>query len=232
MAQVLVGLRPRDHFRAPVFCGEGDVELFLGQFNDVAVANRWGDQAALLHLRAHLEGTACACGAGSNRDRVEDALRARFGLSQHQAKDRLIHLKRDAKATLHEQAMDVQRLVDIAYPRLSRVDKEQMAMDHLLRALDNKALQRHMLTIVPESVVDLVQAIDEYLAIGGVDVRHPTVSARVVEAEGPTIRTWHPCQGSRGTRLASYAKLLEKVEALEASRAIPSASKESLAVRP
>ena len=139
MAQVLAGMRPRDHFRAPVYCGEGDVELFLGQFHDVAVANRWGEQAALLHLRAHLEGTARACGAGSTRDRVEDALRARFGLSQRQAKDRLMNLKRDAKATLHEQAMDVQRLVDTAYPRLSRVDKEQMAMDHLMRALDNRA---------------------------------------------------------------------------------------------
>ena len=29
----------------------------------VAVANRWGEQAALLHLRSHLEGTARACGA-------------------------------------------------------------------------------------------------------------------------------------------------------------------------
>ena len=65
-------------------------------------------------------------------------------------------MKRDTKATLHEQAMDVQRLVDTAYPRLSRVDREQMTMDNLLRALDNKALQRHMLTIVPASMVDLV----------------------------------------------------------------------------
>ena len=41
MAQVLAGMRPRDNFRAPTYSGEGDVELFLGQFSDVAVANRW-----------------------------------------------------------------------------------------------------------------------------------------------------------------------------------------------
>ena len=81
--------------------------------------------------------------------------------------------------------MNVQRLVDTAYPRLSRADKEQMVIDHLLRVLDNRALQRHMLTIQPETVVDLVQAVDEYMAVGGAESRHSQVSARVVEAEGP-----------------------------------------------
>ena len=116
--------------------------------------------------------------------------------------------------------MDVQRLVATAYPRLSRVDQEQMAMDHLLRALDNRALQRHMLTIMPQSVVDLVQSVDEYLAVGGTDARHPTVSARVVEAE---------CLPSELSTLAKVveqqnlliSKLLERVEALEASREVP-----------
>ena len=93
MAHVLAGLRQRDNFRAPTCHGEGDIELFLGQFDDVAVANRWGEHAILLHLRAHLEGSAQACGAGRTRDRIEDALRARFGLSQRQANDRLAHLK-------------------------------------------------------------------------------------------------------------------------------------------
>ena len=118
---------------------------------------------------------------------MEEALRARFGLSQRQAKDRLMHLKRDGKLTFHEQAMDVQRLVETAYPRLSRLDREQMTIDHLLRSLDNRSLQRHMLTIMPDTVVDLVHAVEEYLAIGGGDVRHPTVNARVVEADSPHL---------------------------------------------
>ena len=113
--------------------------------------------------------------------------------------------------------MDVQRLVSTAYPRLSRVDREQMAMDHLLRALDNRALQRHMLTIMPESVVDLVQSVDENLAVGGMDVRHPVVNARVVEAESP------PSELSTLTKVVEaqnllISKLVERVEALEAPR--------------
>ena len=109
-------------------------------------------------------------------------LRARFGLSQRQAKDKLIHLKRDNKVTLHEQGMEVLRLVELAYPRLSRMDREQMGIDHLLQALDNKGIQRHMLTIQPQTVVELVQAVDEYLAVGG--TRHSTFPSE--------------CQGRRG----------------------------------
>ena len=217
MAHVLAGLSQRDNFRAPTYHGEGDVELFLGQFDDVAVANRWGEQAILLHLRAHLEGSAQACGAGRTRERIEDALRARFGLSQRQAKDRLAHLRRDSKATLHEQAMQIQRLVEIAYPRLARADQEQMSMDHILRSLDNKNIQRHMLTIQPETVVELVQAIDEYMAVGGIDGRQPSVNARVVEAESP-----HPELSALSKIIEAQglllSKLLEKVEALEATR--------------
>ena len=217
MAQVLAGIRPRDTFRAPTYNGEGDIELFITQFDDVAVANHWGGQATLLHLRAHLEGSARACGAGRTRDSIEDALRARFGLSQRQAKDRLIHLRRDGKTTLHEQAMDVQRLVDTAYPRLSRADKEQMVIDHLLRALDSKAIQRHMLTLQPQTVVELVQAVDEYMAVGGLD-RHPAVNARVVEAESPPQHDLSALAKVLEAQSLLLGKLLAKVEALEASR--------------
>ena len=227
MAQVLAGMRPRDTFRAPTYNGEGDIELFLAQFDDVAVANHWGGQATLLHLRAHLEGSARACGVGRTRDRVEEALRARFGLSQRQAKDRLIHLRRDGKATLHEQAMEVQRLVDTAYPRLSRADKEQMAIDHLLRALDNRALQRHMLTIQPETVVDLVQAVDEYMAVGGAESRLPQVNARVVEAESPPQPDLSVLAKVLEAQSLLLSKLLAKVEALEASRAPPQPARQA-----
>ena len=219
MARVLADIRPRDNFRAPTYSGDGDIELFLAQFDDVAVANHWGGQATLLHLRAHLEGSARACGAGRTRDRIEEALRARFGLSQRQAKDRLIHLKRDGQATLHEQAMNVQRLVDIAYPRLSRADKEQMVIDHLLRALDNRALQRHMLTIQPDTVVDLVQAVDEWMAIGGAESGHSRVSARVVEAESPPQPDLSVLAKVLEAQSLLLSKLLAKVEALEAPRA-------------
>ena len=41
-----------------------------------------------------------------------------------------------------------------------------------------------MLTMQPQTVVELVQAVDEYMAVGGLD-KYPAVNARVVEAESP-----------------------------------------------
>ena len=41
---------PRESYRAPTFMGEGDVELFLRQFVDVAAVNGWSDAQHTLHL--------------------------------------------------------------------------------------------------------------------------------------------------------------------------------------
>ena len=127
--------------------------------------------------------------------------------------------------------MNVQRLVDTAYPRLSRADKEQMAIDHLLRALDNRALQRHMLTIQPETVVDLVQAVDEYMAVGGAESRHPTVNARVVEAESPPQQTLAPSLRFGSTELA-LKQAAGQGGSFGSSTCSPTASATGLAVRP
>ena len=74
-----------------------------------------------------------------------------------------------------------------------------------------------MLTIQPETVVNLVQAIDEYMAVGGVDGRQPSINACVLEAESP-----HPELSALAKIIEAQglhlSKLLEKVEALEAPR--------------
>ena len=44
-----------EHFKPPSFTGEGDVELFITQFSEVATANQWNPMATLLHLREALQ---------------------------------------------------------------------------------------------------------------------------------------------------------------------------------
>ena len=44
----------RENFKPPRFNGEGDVELFIQHFTEVAVANGWNDMATLLYLREAL----------------------------------------------------------------------------------------------------------------------------------------------------------------------------------
>ena len=45
----------REAFKAPDFTGEGDIEDFIQQFQEVATANEWSKVATLLHIRTHLK---------------------------------------------------------------------------------------------------------------------------------------------------------------------------------
>ena len=48
----LTGTGPRTEIRPPSFNGEGDLSLFLKQFDDVADANQWTLVQRTLHLRS------------------------------------------------------------------------------------------------------------------------------------------------------------------------------------
>ena len=67
LADVLEGIhinqrnQPRTNFKPPQFGGEGDVELFIQQFQEVAGANEWTPIATLLHLRESLTERAQVC---------------------------------------------------------------------------------------------------------------------------------------------------------------------------
>ena len=169
LAQVLSTLRTSDKFVAPSYDGASDVELFITQFMDVAVANRWTDGDATLHLRSRLTGTAQGCGLGTTVEEILAALRARFGMTMRQAKERLMNLRRTENQPLQELGAEVKRLVGLAFPTLSSHDQEGMCLDYFLRVFDNKALQRHMLAIKPGSLAEAIQSVDEYLTAGGTE---------------------------------------------------------------
>ena len=62
---------PRSEIRPPTFNGEGDLTLFLKQFEDVADANGWMRVQRTLHLRSQLAGEAQGCGHGDSYQEIE-----------------------------------------------------------------------------------------------------------------------------------------------------------------
>ena len=92
---------PRSEIRPPTFNGEGDLTLFLKQFEDVADANGWTRVQRTLHLRSQLAGDAQGCGHGDDYQEIVDDLHARFGVSRRQARDRLTALKMRAGQPVH-----------------------------------------------------------------------------------------------------------------------------------
>ena len=73
--------------RPPSFSGEGDLKLFIKQFEDVAEANGWTPKQRTLHIRSQLAGDAQGCGHGDSYEEILEDLHARFGVSKRQARD-------------------------------------------------------------------------------------------------------------------------------------------------
>ena len=159
----------RSEIRPPTFNGEGDLTLFLKQFEDVADANGWTGVQRTLHLRGQLAGDAQGCGHGDNYREIVEDLHARFGVSRRQARDRLAALKMRASQSTHSQAAEISRMVKVAFPSLADADQRAMALEYFTRAWESKSIQRHLLAVAPATMKEAVQAMEEYLAVGGPD---------------------------------------------------------------
>ena len=170
----------RDAFKAPEYDGTGNVDYFVRQFNEVAIANAWTAEAGLIHLRAALRGVAKDCGQADTLPGVFASLQARFGISNREAKARLVSMKRDFKTTLQAHAAEVERLVNLAYADLPREHQIRMTMDIFYSSINNGYLQRHLLAINADTLEEAVRAGNEFLQI---KVTVPGSSVRQVSGE-------------------------------------------------
>ena len=202
----------QEHFKPPNFTGEGDVELFITQFTEVATANQWNNMAALLHLREALQEGAKEYGRPGTVEAVFTALRSRYGLTAREARSRLSNIKKDARRSLHDHANDVEKLVRKAFEDLPEEIQTGMALDTFCSSLGNAALQRHLLAIQPATLMAAVQHGNEYLQVK-VD-RAPADSAKVRAMEGSEAT--EEDEESVLTKLAKSIQLLTgKIEQLE-----------------
>jgi hypothetical protein len=171
LGQTLAGMahggRPR--FKPPTFDGTQNVEVFLRQFNDVAAQNEWNGAAAAVHLKTCLLEDAMECGTGDTVEEISTALRARFGYSVKQAKERLANLKRQPGQTLSALGSEVKRLVTLAYPDMPDELKETFSVDTFCKALGDRRLQQHLLNSQAETLTETITAADEWLQVGGRD---------------------------------------------------------------
>ena len=192
----------RENFRAPTYVGEGDIELFLKQFDDVAVANGWTEEQQTLHLRAQLLGPAQNCGRGRSKAEIVEDLRARFGLTGRQAKERLSMLRRGARQSLHDLCAEITMLVGLGFPVLPQADQDSLTLDYFLQAVDNKALHRHMLAIRPRTPREAVIAAEEFF---GYDRGVSSQRAMPVDMEEKANQVRDPLQES----LTSFSSILQ-----------------------
>ena len=155
----------REQFKAPEFNGDGDVELFIQHFNEVALANDWNQLATLLHLREALKEGARECGRPDQVAAIFELLRSRYGLTAREARNRLSSLKKDVWCSLHDHATMVEKLVRRAYEELPLAVQENMMLDMFCSTLGNATLQRHLLAMRPNTMMEAVQHGNEYFQV-------------------------------------------------------------------
>ena len=206
-----------EQFKPPQFDGNGDVELFIEHFNEVATTNRWTERAASLHLREALKGNAQEYGRPGNMEAIFAALRSRYGLSPKEARSKLSTLKKEQRGSLHDHAAEVERLVRKAYQELPEATRNDLMLDTFCSSLGNASLQRHLLAIRPQTLPEAVQYGNEYLGVKTERAQPDSVKIRIVENDEPTEGQ---AASASTSLLASLKKSMElltaKVEQLQA----------------
>ena len=171
MAELLEALKgiagqSKPSFKPPQFSGEGDIDLFISQYEDVAKANRWSDQESTLHLRSSLTGKALECGRGEDPEEIFTELRAHFGMTPRQAKEQLHKFQRSPKQSLRDMGTQISGLVKKAYSKLDAEDQEEMALDVFVKALGDRDLRRMLLVRPPSNMKEAVQLSEDFLQAG------------------------------------------------------------------
>ena len=163
-AQQFPVARP-EQFEAPHYDGTSSVEKFIQHFQDVAHANQWTAEAALLHLRCALRVDARNCGSAESIGEVFVALRSRFGLTPREARAKLFNIKREKRTSLHEHAAKIEELMAVAYPTMQIRHRMEMAVDNFSCSLNNPDLQKHLLAVRPHTLHEAVSAGNEFLQL-------------------------------------------------------------------
>jgi len=80
---------PEDRYRLrpPIFGGDGDVEQFIREFEEVATLAEWAAPVRILQFRTCLTGSAKSYALGPDVGHIFQALRSRFGLTARAARD-------------------------------------------------------------------------------------------------------------------------------------------------
>ena len=154
----------KKEFKPSTYNGDTDIELFLRQFQDVALVNRWEPVETLLHLRSCLLGSAAECGRETTVQATYDSLRARFGLTPKQAREQLKTLRKRPKQSYQELGSEITRLVHIAHPRQSYEEflKETM-LETYSTAINNIPLRIHLMAKPHDTLTEAVRISNDFV---------------------------------------------------------------------
>ena len=224
LVAALQGLRgqsqaaPGDRYRLqpPNFGGEGDVEQFIKEFEDVATIAEWPARVRILQLRACLTGRARSFALGPDEAHIKRALRARFGCTTEEAADRLQALRRDRKTPLEDHANEVERLAQAAFGHATGADRRHLVYSAFFRSVNHPDLQRYWLAARVRSLEEALEMGKAYFQVE--EPGRPSYAARqVVREDEETTPSPTPQVAATATEPTQLTMLIDMVKGLQAT---------------
>ena len=197
-----------ERFKPPQYNGEGDIELFIQHFTEVAMANNWNEMATLLHLREALQDSAKEYSRAATVDAIFATLRSRYGVTQKEARVKLSGLRKDSRRSLHDHALDVEKLVRQAFGDLPEGTQTNMMLETFCGSLGHAALQRHLLAVRPETLAEAVQHGQEFLQVKTDRPSSDTSKVRAMEGSESDDEVAEVMEASRLDTLTQTVKQL------------------------
>ena len=178
---------PGDRYRLspPIFGGDGDVEQFIREFQDVATIAAWPVQVRVLQLRACLTGRAKSFALGPDEAHILRALRTRFGMTTEEASDRLQVMRRDKRTSLEDHANEVERLAQVAFSHVTGPGRQRLVYNAFFKSVNHPDLQRHWMAAKVGSLDEALEMGKAYFQVE--ELQGPRFTARQVVEDGDTM---------------------------------------------
>ena len=135
--------KPKETSMLPVLKDDGDVEVFLARFDDVARYCGWSDEHRFLLMKTKLGESAAGLVYAQRPKSLHELvalLRSAYGRIGRQGQMRTLLSTRTRKTdeSLQSLAADIRRLMCAAYPGLQGDLKEDLAKEFFVNALDDR----------------------------------------------------------------------------------------------
>jgi hypothetical protein len=133
----------------PPFSGDVDLEIYRRQCQALATCHNWSERDVASQVIANLRGDARELisllpqGHELDLEAIWDILASRFSkvISCDAAKHQLLHYVQKKGQTFLNLSLELEKLVAKAYPTADNQTREQLAVDHFVKAISNSSLR-------------------------------------------------------------------------------------------
>lgn len=159
------GTSSHQKVKLPDYDGTYEAGLYLRQVDKVSTLNGWSEDVLLAHMMAALKGSAreiLACFPEEDEltlDRLKCSLKDRFGriVQKDVARSLLQDRMQREDETPRQLAVDVERLINHAYPEAKGEIREELVVEAFLRALGDQDLKLQCRLKGPKRLRDAVK---------------------------------------------------------------------------